>query len=910
MAAGLTLDQARIQLNMPFASEAEVLNAAKNAGIEINLTGIQNTANTSVLDEKNGFTVFVGKNPQTSQTQQPVPPQQPFIQPKTQPQAPASTPAPAPTFSAGSKQYNFNNQKFDLNTSIWGNKKTFGGSTQSSSLGNMGLGGSLGNTQNFQLDAPTLNNPKFNPTAQTSLSTFGQKDFSLDNFLFTSMSTFKPMSLSDISFSDENQDIDMNKVKTQEFLDNGKIRFTMEDGSVIEKQLSEQSMQATGRERQLSKIDYVDGQAIYYGLDGKETQRRAVRFGEPGFVSDGNSIQEDLVAVLGEETLTKYGEKQQNYKSQLADIDTQLTHLTDDYIAQVEADDPKQAKELRKQRKSLQKEQLKIKDKVFKAKEKLAAQYIKQVYKECGGDVEKINAKFDSLMRNSDMSTETTQQMSHILKSLQEKTKGMNPEQIASFYATVMDQALVNGEDNTIALGDEVSRMSGESGQQMLDGYVAGAQRTGRQQAASQALINGIDNAVDSETGEVDAPRATNIGRAVTTLTGADGAIALGQHVKESESDDLKIAANVAIDEQAVKTEGNKKDDVIQASIDVTTSIKDDRKQVQANENTHQIYENMGASDETKKRRAEIIGSRIGDFHENAQLDVDSTERKYDIEDVYLISASQSIQNVNAKVQKEMIERTIASGNEQAMNNIAEHAYDYDISNREDIIRMIKEHGTEGTLKILDEATKKYEAQADSAKAIADAQKSANEAKAEVKPETRTATKTQTQARDTETRTQQRQQIPNPVVNEPAQPRTSSPTIGLPFASRTSVSAVREMLKSATPAQVVQSEEFKSLSVKESAEVLKNLNASDRKDAIKSIVERLEGFQLQGYMHSNMKNDILKYLVSNPTSKNQDKLNFVKRFLNGDDKKFIEQLREQMSVEQEITPKKPFNFEV
>lgn len=891
MAASLTLEQARIQLNMPFASVSEVLTAAKNAGIEINLTGIQNTANLNDLNGNVGGSLFGAKQQDTQQ--------------KT------------PTTLTQKTNFNFGNTpKFQLNTStssqntsIWGNR-TLTGSNQSSSLGNMGLGGSFGKTSGFQLDTPTLNNPTFNPTAQTSLLSLGKTGSAFDNFLLSSMSTFKPISTSVISYSDENQEIDMSKVKTQEFLDNGKMRFTMEDGSVIEKQLSEQSMQAIGTERQLSKIEYVDGQAVYYGLDGQETRRRDVRFGEPGFVSDGNGIQEDLVAVLGEKTITKYGEKQQDYANQLTDINTQLATLTDDYIAQVEAVNPKQAKELRKQREDLQKEQSRIENKAFKAKEKLAAQYIKQVYKECGGDVEKIKAKIDSLIRNSDMSTESAQQMVHILRSFQEKTNGMNPDQIASFFETAMDQALLNGDDNTTALGDEVSRMGGESGQQMLDGYVTGAQRTGRQQVASQALISGVDNAVDPETGEVDTQRATNIGRAVTTLAGDEGAVALGQHVKESESDDLKIATNVAIDEQAART-GN--EDVIQTSIDVTTSIKDDKKQVQANENTHQTYEDMGATDETKKRRAEIIGSRIGDFNEDAQLDVDSTERKYDIEDVYLISASQSIQNVNAKVQKEMIERTIASGNEQAMNNIAEHAYDYDISNREDIIRMIKEHGTEGTLKILDEATKKYEAQADSAKAMADAQKAANEAKAEAKPETKTETKTQTQTQPqvTETKTQpKQQQTSTPVANASAQPRTSSTTIGLPFAPRASISAVREMFKSATPAQVVQSEEFKSLSVKESAEVLRTLNASDRKDAIKNIVEGLEGFQLQGYMHSNMKNDILKYLVSNPTGKNQEKLNFVKRFLNGDDKKFIEHLKEQMSTEQQNIQRKPFNFEV
>lgn len=892
MAVNLTLEQARQQLKMPFASDAEVLIAAKNAGIEINLTGIQNTANAGTLTSDTGFSVFGGNNPLTSQSQQ-TPTQKSFIQPQTASQSSSSS---ALNFGKGNQSYNFNTPKLSDGASVWGNK---------------GLGGTFGGSSKdaFKLNTPSLSNPA-GTTNQFGLGG-NAGNISLDNFLLSSMKNFKPILKSDITYTDNNQEIDMSKVKTQEFFDGGKMRYTMEDGSVVEKQLSEETMkQHTGKVRQYSKIEFIDGKAVYFDLNGNEAKRRDAHFGEPGYVADGNSISQDLTAVLGEKTLSKYADKQKDFAGQLSNIESSLATLTDDYIAQVEAVNPKQAQALKKQRETLKKDKEKIENKVFKEKEKLAAQYIKQVYKECGGDVEKIKAKIENLIKNSDMSSETSQQMVHILNSFQEKTNGMSKDEIANFFEQAMDSALLNGDENTTAMAGEITRMDGKVGKDMLDGYSTAAQRTGRQEVASQALIDGVENTVDPETGEVRAEMATNIGRAVTDLTGDDGAVALAEKVKENESDDLKISVNQAIDEQAARS-GN--EEVIEASLDVTTSIRDAKKQVQANENTHQTYEQMGATDETKKKRAEVVGSRIGDFHEDAQLDVDSTERKYDIEDAYLISASQSIQNVNAKVQKEMIERTIASGNEQAMNNIAEHAYDYDISNREDIIRMIKEHGTEGTLKILEEAKNQYEQQAENAKTQADAQRAINETKPESKPET-----TQTTAQN-QTKTKQQSQV---VDNRPkqqvtgsevrdAQPRTSSLGLNLSISPRATIGEVREMFKSSPAMQVIQSEEFRSLSPKESAEIVKNLNASYKKEAIKTIVERLEGFELQGYMHSSMKNEILKYLVSNPTMKNQEKLNFVKRFLTGDDKRFIEKLKEQMPVSaSQGAERKPFNFEV
>lgn len=846
MSASLTLEQARIKLNMPFASETEVVAAAKKAGIEINLTGIQNNANLNDLNNKLGGSLFGAK------TQQPQ--------------------AKQPT------------QKFSLNQTnlTFGDKSNYQVSTNVKLSSTGSIFGSLDNTKTKGLDT-TFNQ---NVSGNIAQSGFGQelkKPSLLDSFLSSTMASFRGVKDQSVIFADENEDIDMSKVVSQEFIEGGKIRYTKEDGSVVEKQLSEATLKKTGGERKLSKIEYVDGNAVYYDLNGNKIENRTRKafFGERGYVKDGNGIDEDLVSILGQDRIDSLRDKQQEAMGNLAEINTAMAKLSDDKIAQIAETNPEQAEKLKKDKAKLEKQKNKIEQKMFKAEEALVSDYIKKVYKECDGDTKKIKAKINNLIKNSDMNTEASQQMVHILGAFVEKTKDMSKEEIASFLTSAMDASTGRATDNVEAMVKVITFQQGEKGKTVLGGFTIAAKDTGNEKVASDALIQNIGNTQDAETGNVDAEHVTDIGRAVAQLGGKDSLIKLGKRVIALENDNIKLATTTAMHEHEATT-GDK--ELMSATVDVTTSIKDAEMQVKANENAHKVYDEVGASDKTKQARAEIVGSRLGEFNKDAQVKVDEIERKYDIEDAYNKTVAEYIQNVAVENQKEIAKRTVESGNEQAMNNLAKHAYELDPDNVDDVVKMLKEQGSEKTKQALDEAKIRYEEQAQRDKAIADAKKAETEKAKQAQVEAEKAqAKAQSEAKNNaqkETKTQtvetKNQRTPDVSINVPQR------QFGLGFTSN-GINIIKS----------ISTKEFKQKTIAEKQEMFKQLNVKERAQAIGELVETTDASSLKNMMFTSFKSEILSYLVKHSSPKNNQKLRYVERFITPADRKKIDKMQEE-----------------
>ena len=248
----------------------------------------------------------------------------------------------------------------------------------------------------------------------------------------------------------------------------------------------------------------------------------------------------------------------------------------------------------------------------------------------------------------------------------------------------------------------------------------------------------------------------------------------------------------------------------------------------------------------------------------------------------YIDDAEFQLEILNAN-REYLAENGDESVNEAYMNTVASNAYNYDISNREDIIQMVKDHGLEGAQQILEDARKQYEEQAQYAKEQAEAQRAEAERIAEENAR-RQEQNNVNNNRQMQVETQQntkKSTVSTSVSNAPAVSVTSS------------LSSVKAMMRTSSAMMVINSAEFKSLSAKDTVEVIKEMNATERKAAIKNIVENSEANQLQGYMFSEMKKPIIAYLVSQPTPDNASKLQFLQRYLDGDDKRFIEQLREE-----------------
>lgn len=830
----LTLDNIRQLYNLQKASDKEVMEFAKANNIEISLSGVKNTANLKDLKGNVGGSVFGFNNHQVSQ----------------QKKSTSFTPQSRLTFG--------NSENYDIAKNI-----------KLSSTGSIFSG--FGNAKTTGLDT-TFNQNVSSNVAQSGVNSDMKKTSILDDFLSNAMLNFRTAKKTEITYVDGSAEVDMSKVKSQEFIDGGKLRYTMEDGSVVEKQLSEETIQKIGAKAQYSKIEYVDGKAVYYDLNGNEIKdkTRDARFGERGYVKDGNSIDEDLVSVLGQSKLEKLATKKVKAQKTLAQINERLTEFSDEKIAQVAQTDPEKAKEMKKEQEKYQRRRDIVNSSMNNKYEAIASDYIKSVYKECDGDPQKIKARISNLIKNSDMNTEAAQQMVHILGAFVEKTKNMSKEEIATFFETAMDASVSGAADNASAMADPITRMNGKKGKVMLDAYATAAQNTGNAKIVRDALLENSTNTINPETNEVNKEQNTNISRTYIALGGRVSELA--ENAVNVDNDDYKLSTNVAIDEHAAKT-GDK--EVMSASLDVAQSIKDAKKQAEANESAHKIYDEMGASDKTKQARAEMVGSRIGGFHEDAQLDIDSTERKYDIDDVYNLAVSQVIQTMASKNQQEMVQRTINSGNEDAMTNVANHAYELDPDNVEDVVKMLKEQGSDKTKQALEEAKVKYEEQAKRDKEIAEAKKAEAERAKVAQAE---AEKAKAKVKEQQAKTQTQQPAKN--TQSIAQGNTQHVKSGI-------------ALSNVSILKAISSKEFKEKSIAEKKEVFKQLNTRERAQAIGEMVESSEATSLKNMMFSSFKTEILKYLVQHANAQNTQKLKYVERFLSPTDKKLLEKMQDE-----------------
>lgn len=524
--------------------------------------------------------------------------------------------------------FGFGSTNTDLGNGLSFNKTSFETQTLSNLNGSgmtKGLKDSKDDVMNFKLEAPKMD----------FASSIKANAFS--NFLNTSMSSYD--GTNKISFIDDDS---ANVVKLEYSEDGTQVTKTLADGTQKVKLLTEE--QQALRAKQGMKVlstEYADGKAKMTLANGQVIERDAV-YGERGFVKDGNSIDEDLVATLGKDRLAELQTKEATAKQNIETINVSLEKLTDENIAEIEKINPSRAKELKKEKANLEKDKKKIEQKLNNEKEALAAEYIKKVYKECGGDKEKIKARIGSLVKNSDMNTEASQQMVHILGGFYEKYGNLSEDEMANVLAGVMDPSRANGAENASAMAETSTRMKGKKGKAVRNALADAAKETGNEKIVAESMTQNIGNTVDAETGEVDVESAQDIGRKVIDLTGKEGAHGLAEQLQKEDNDDLKVAANKPIDEYAAQT-GDK--DVIQDSLDVISSIEDADKQVQANENAHATYEEMGASDEIKQLRAELMAQNLDNFNQDAISRIDEFERQNDINNTYSKTVTETKSN-------------------------------------------------------------------------------------------------------------------------------------------------------------------------------------------------------------------------------------------------------------------------
>lgn len=863
----LTLDNIRQLYNLQKASDKEVMEFAKANNIEISLSGFKNTANLNDLKGNAGGSVFGFNNKQSTQQKTPV-----TFTPKT-------------NFNFGNTpKFSANPPSLSQNTSIFGNGFGVGNSNTPS----------LSQTQNVGQLASTsgaLGKDYAADFKKTHSNWFKNMNF---NFAKVSNDTVDSFLTEQFAKGDEIKskfagkitDPEMSRVVSVKYNEQtGEIIKIHDDGSEHKEQMTAEQLkmyQGISKKYKLVSSEYVDGRVIEHMANGKTREREAF-FGERGYQKDGNSVDEELQNAFPEDyaniktdddrktLMARYiKENMKNMSSEERErkIDellknTDRSSTSGIYLMSIAGGLSRAARKHANSR-------------IITSRDSVDAQVTTAQAAITQGISERglTSADQAQAIRDAEELADDFGQGTHYAQ-----TVGSN---IATISADNMEQAGMSAMkrdastfSRTATEAIESTKSTHEVLIEALDGNKELADKVENELADKlfeQTGLKGgkIQNISTDSNGVTKAQVCAVSGCAEIEfdLLNGDTQAALKKFAKlnmATVSDEQK-AGLVRVTSKVIDTvRPEERQAVARLGVTSETSIQDAKVQAQVITERYKGFEEL--SEDARKAYLSEQGKQGHKYQEENQLMADDLGRKHDVDDIYNITNADFVQMYeNAKIQQEIAQRTVDSGNEDAMTNLANHAYELDPDNVEDIVKMLKEQGSDKTKQALEEAKTRYEEQAQRDKEIAEAKKAETERAKTAQAETEKA----------------KSQAQQPAKNT----QTVAQSSGQQVKARTNFSNV-SILKA------ISTKEFKEKSIAEKKEVFKQLNTRERAQAIGEMVETTDATSLKNMMYSSFKTDILKYLVQHSNAKNNQKLKYVERFLSPTDKKMLEEMQEQ-----------------
>lgn len=863
----LTLDNIRQLYNLQKASDKEVMEFAKANNIEISLSGFKNTANLNDLKGNAGGSVFGFNNKQSAQQKTPV-----TFTPKT-------------NFNFGNTpKFSANPPSLSQNTSIFGNGFGVGNSntpslSQTQNVGQLAsASGALGKDYAADFKKTHSNwfkNMNFN-FAKVSNDT-------VDSFLTEQFAKGDEIKS---KFAGKITDPEMSRVVSVKYNEQtGEIIKIHDDGSEHKEQMTAEQLkmyQGVSKKYKLVSSEYVDGRVIEHMANGKTREREAF-FGERGYQKDGNSVDEELQNAFPEDyaniktdddrktLMARYiKENMKNMSSEERErkIDellknTDRSSTSGIYLMSIAGGLSRAA------RKHANSRIITSRDSV-EAQVTTAQAAITQGISERG----LTSADQAQAIRDAEELADDFGQGTHYAQ-----TVGSN---IATICADNMEQAGMSAMkrdastfSRTATEAIESTKSTHEVLIEALDGNKELADKVENELAdklfEQTGLKDGkIQNISTDSNGVTKAQVCAVSGCAEIEfdLLNGDTQAALKKFAKlnmATVSDEQKAGLSRVARQSISTVKPEEMQAVAHLGVTSETSIQDAKVQAQVITERYEGFEEL--PEDARKAYLSEQGKQGYKYQEENQLMADDLGRKHDVDDIYNITNADFVQMYeNAKIQQEIAQRTVDSGNEDAMTNLANHAYELDPDNVEDIVKMLKEQGSDKTKQALEEAKTRYEEQAQRDKEIAEAKKAETERAKTAQAETEKA----------------KSQAQQPAKNT----QTVAQSSGQQVKARTNFSNV-SILKA------ISTKEFKEKSIAEKKEVFKQLNTRERAQAIGEMVETTDATSLKNMMYSSFKTDILKYLVQHSNAKNNQKLKYVERFLSPTDKKMLEEMQEQ-----------------
>ena len=865
----LTLDNIRQLYNLQKASDKEVMEFAKANNIEISLSGFKNTANLNDLKGNAGGSVFGFNNKQSAQQKTPV-----TFTPKT-------------NFNFGNTpKFGANSPSLSQNTSIFGNGFGVGNSntpslSQTQNVGQLASSsGALGKDYAADFKKTHSNwfkNMNFN-FAKVSNDT-------VDSFLTEQFAKGDEIKS---KFAGKITDPEMSRVVSVKYNEQtGEIIKIHDDGSEHKEQMTAEQLkmyQGVSKKYKLVSSEYVDGRVIEHMANGKTREREAF-FGERGYQKDGNSVDEELQNAFPE-----------------------------DY-ANIKTDDDRKtlmARYIKENMKNMSSEERERKiDELLKNTDRSSTSgiYLMSI---AGGlsRAARKHANSRIITSRDSVDAQVTTAQAAITQGISERGLTSADQAQAIRDAEELADDFGQGTHYAQTVGSNIATISADNmeqaGMSAMKRDASTFSRTATEAIEStksthEVLIEALDgnkefaDKVENEladkffekTGQKggkiqDAQICTDSNGVkkvqVCTVSGCaeiefdllngDTQAALKKFAKlnmATVSDEQKAGLSRVARQSISTVKPEERQAVAHLGVTSETSIQDAKVQAQVITERYEGFEEL--PEDARKAYLSEQGKQGYKYQEENQLMADDLGRKHDVDDIYNITNADFVQMYeNAKIQQEIAQRTVDSGNEDAMTNLANHAYELDPDNVEDIVKMLKEQGSDKTKQALEEAKTRYEEQAQRDKEIAEAKKAETERAKTAQAETEKA----------------KSQAQQPAKNT----QTVAQSSGQQVKARTNFSNV-SILKA------ISTKEFKEKSIAEKKEVFKQLNTRERAQAIGEMVETTDATSLKNMMYSSFKTDILKYLVQHSNAKNNQKLKYVERFLSPTDKKMLEEMQEQ-----------------
>ena len=863
----LTLDNIRQLYNLQKASDKEVMEFAKANNIEISLSGFKNTANLNDLKGNAGGSVFGFNNKQSTQQKTPV-----TFTPKT-------------NFNFGNTpKFGANPPSLNQNTSIFGNGFGVGNSntpslSQTQNVGQLASSsGALGKDYAADFKKTHSNwfkNMNFN-FAKVSNDT-------VDSFLTEQFAKGDEIKS---KFAGKITDPEMSRVVSVKYNEQtGEIIKIHDDGSEHKEQMTAEQLkmyQGISKKYKLVSSEYVDGRVIEHMANGKTREREAF-FGERGYQKDGNSVDEELQNAFPEDyaniktdddrktLMARYiKENMKNMSSEERErkIDellknTDRSSTSGIYLMSIAGGLSRAARKHANSR-------------IITSRDSVDAQVTTAQAAITQGISERglTSADQAQAIRDAEELADDFGQGTHYAQ-----TVGSN---IATISADNMEQAGMSAMkrdastfSRTATEAIESTKSTHEVLIEALDGNKELADKVENELAdklfEQTGLKGGKIQIISTDSNGVTKAQVCAVSGCAEIefdLLNGDTQAALKKFAKlnmATVSDEQKAGLSRVAHQSISTVKPEEMQAVAHLGVTSETSIQDAKVQAQVITERYEGFEEL--PEDARKAYLSEQGKQGHKYHEENQLMADDLGRKHDVDDIYNITNADFVQMYeNAKIQQEIAQRTVDSGNEDAMTNLANHAYELDPDNVEDIVKMLKEQGSDKTKQALEEAKTRYEEQAQRDKEIAEAKKAETERAKTAQAETEKA----------------KSQAQQPAKNT----QTVAQSSGQQVKARTNFSNV-SILKA------ISTKEFKEKSIAEKKEVFKQLNTRERAQAIGEMVETTDATSLKNMMYSSFKTDILKYLVQHSNAKNNQKLKYVERFLSPTDKKMLEEMQEQ-----------------